>query len=69
MPGRLGQLVARPIADPRVMSSIPARADTFVEIDHEIDHEMLSVTNESIARSTGKLLILSLPGKTCGKVN
>ena len=36
MQGRLGHLVARPIADPGVMSSIPARAHTFVEIDREI---------------------------------
>ena len=36
MPGRFGQLLARPIADPGVMSSIAARAHTFAEIDHEI---------------------------------
>ena len=30
------QLVASPIADPGVMSLIPARYHSFVEIDHEI---------------------------------
>ena len=34
--GPVGQLVACPIADPGVVSSIPAWFHTFVEIDHEL---------------------------------
>ena len=51
--------VASPIADPQVMSSIPARSHSSVEIDHEIfstvilllpliQDGLLSVTNGSI---------------------
>ena len=42
LPGRVAQLVtclvtdAKLTADPGVASSIPARSNTFVEIDHEI---------------------------------
>ena len=34
--GPVAQLVARPIAYPGVVSSIPTRSHTFLEIDHEI---------------------------------
>ena len=34
--GPVVQSVVSPIADPGVMSLIPARSHTFVEIDHEI---------------------------------
>ena len=34
--GPLEQSVTSPTADPGVMSSIPARSHTFMEIDHEI---------------------------------
>ena len=57
--GPIVQLVASPIADPAVASSIPAPTHTFMEIDHEITsmiilllpliHEgLLSVTRESM---------------------
>ena len=60
--GRVGQSVMCLTADPGVMSLIPARYHTFVEIDHEIistvillpsadsmiQEGLLSVTNESI---------------------
>ena len=42
LPGGVGQLVTRLptdaslTSDPEVVSSIPARSHTFVEIDHEI---------------------------------
>ena len=36
LPGPVAQSVASPTADPGVASSIPARSQTFVEIDHEI---------------------------------
>ena len=39
------QLVARPIADPGVVSLILAQSHTFVEIDHEI----FSTVNSSVA--------------------
>ena len=35
-PGRVAQSVTCLTADPGVVSSIPARSHTFVEIDHEI---------------------------------
>ena len=35
-PGTVAKLVACPITDPGVMSSIPAWPNSFVEIDHEI---------------------------------
>ena len=57
--GQVVQWVAKPIANPRVLILIPARADTFVEIDHEIfstvilllqlnQEGLLSFTRESI---------------------
>ena len=36
MPGPVAQSVASLIADPGVMSSIPAQPHTFVDIDYEI---------------------------------
>ena len=36
LPGPVVQSVASPTADPGVMSLIPARSHTFMEIDHEI---------------------------------
>ena len=55
----LGSSVAGPIADPGVMSSIPALPHTFMKIDHEIfsmvilllpliQEGLLSVTSESM---------------------
>ena len=48
----IAQSVARLIADPGVVSSIPARSHTFMEIDHEIFHSPpstdSSVTSESM---------------------
>ena len=35
VPGSIGQSVTCLIADPWVVSSIPAQSHTFVEIDHE----------------------------------
>ena len=36
IPGPLAQSVASPIADPVVMSLIPAWSHTFIEINHKI---------------------------------
>ena len=36
LPGPVAQLVASPIADPRVVSSIPAWSYTFVDVNYEI---------------------------------
>ena len=41
LPGPVTQLVASLIADPRVVSSIPARRHTSMEIDHEIFSEVI----------------------------
>ena len=47
IPGRVAQSVtclatyASLTADPGVMSSIPARSHTFVEIDHEINSKVI----------------------------
>ena len=57
--GPVAQSIASLIADPRVMSLIPARSHTFMEIDHEIfsmvflilpliKEGLLSVTSESV---------------------
>ena len=64
-------------ADPGVMSLIPARSHTFVEIDHEmISTVILLPSAESFkkgcyklqakvcARSTGLLLVQACPGKS-----
>ena len=70
-------------ADPGVMSSIPARSHTFVEIDHEIIFKvillpfavriiqewLLSVTSESMCTKYWLTACSSLPRKKCGKVN
>ena len=58
MPGRVVQSVVSPIADPGVVSLIPARLHTFVEIDRElfptiillmlIQEGLLSVTSASM---------------------
>ena len=34
--GPIAHLVVSPIADPEVVSLIPARSHTFMEIDHEV---------------------------------
>ena len=36
LPSPIAQLIASQIADPGVVSLIPARPHTFMEIDHEI---------------------------------
>ena len=59
IPGPLAQSVASPTADPSILSSIPARSHTFMEIDHVIistvflllpliREGLLSVTSESM---------------------
>ena len=58
MPGRIGQSIPSPSADPGVASLIPAQSHTFVEIDQEIismvilllpliQEGLMSVTSES----------------------
>ena len=71
----MAQSVASLIPDPGVMSSIPARSNTFVEIDLEIfsmvnlllliQVGMLSVTSESMCTKYWLTALLSLPRKEC----
>ena len=64
-------------ADPGVVSSIPARSHTFVEIDHEIISTIIllpsaesfkkgccQVQTKVCAQKTGKLLVQACPGKS-----
>ena len=85
LPGRVAQSVtclATDVcltADPGVLSSIPARSYTFVEIDHEIISTVillpsadsfkkgcLSVTSESMCTNYWLTACSSLPRKKCG---
>ena len=69
--GSVAQWVSSVIADPGVVSLIPARPHTFVEIDHEIVSAvilLLPLIQEGLLsvceRSTGEPLIQSLPRKS-----
>ena len=70
-PGPVAQSVVSLIADPGVMSSIPVRPHTFMEIDHEIfstvilllplnQEGLVLVTSESMCT---KLTTLSKPAQ------
>ena len=72
--GPVVQLVASPIADPEVVSSIPAMPQTFMEIDREIfsmiillhpliQEGLLSVTNKSMCTECWFRLSLACIGK------
>ena len=59
-------------ADPGVVSSIPAQAHTFVEIDHEINSTVIHLPSAVSKRAVSykqkyvhKVLVNS-PGKKCG---
>ena len=78
--GPVAQSVARPIADPGVVSLILTWSHTFVEIDHEIfsmvilllpqiKEGLLSVTIESMCTKYWLTACSSLPRKNSGKVN
>ena len=60
-PGRVAQSVtclatdASLTADPGVMSSIPARSHTFVEIDHEIISTVILLSSESFKKGCCQL--------------
>ena len=79
-PGLIAQSVARLIADPGVVSLIPARSHTFVEIDNEIfsmdilllpliQEGLVSVISESMCTKYWLNAKSSLPRKKCGYVN
>ena len=84
LPGRVVQSVkclatdASLTADPGVASSIPARSNTFVEIDHEVISTVILLPSaesfkkgccqlqaKECARITGLLLVQACPGKKC----
>ena len=84
IPGRIAQSVmfladANLTADPGVVSLIPARSHTFMEIYHEIfsmvilfpspesfKKVLLSVTSETMCMSYWLTACSSLPRKECG---
>ena len=69
VPGRVAQSVtclatdACLTADPGVASSIPARSDTFVEIDHEISTVILLPSADLFKKGC-----CQLQGKVCAQI-
>ena len=75
--GPVAQSIARPMADPRVVSLILTWSHTFAETDHEIfsmvvlllpqtKEGLVSVTSESMCKKYWLTALSHLPRKNCG---